>query len=107
MSPTSMSGPFLSPPMESRWIVGYGLLRCWTRKEAYLKALGTGLATPLHSFEVTIDPGDARLISEHDRTGTSTNWQLRDLDPADGYIGAIAAHRQKTAIYCWRLVDER
>jgi 4'-phosphopantetheinyl transferase len=62
--------------------------RCWTRKEAYLKALGTGLSTDLASFEVTL--GDcARLV--RCSNGATGRWTLRDLPVADGAAAALAA----------------
>jgi 4'-phosphopantetheinyl transferase len=60
----------------------------WTRKEAFLKALGDGLARPLDSFEVSLLPGDpARLlrIDDHPADG----WQLYTLDPLPGYVVAL------------------
>lgn len=67
---------------------------CWTRKEAYLKAIGTGLSTPLTSFEVAVDPREpARLISVRGAPDEARRWRLIDLAPAPGYRGALAARR--------------
>jgi 4'-phosphopantetheinyl transferase len=63
--------------------------RCWTRKEAYLKALGDGLRAPLDQFIVTFAPGEApRLIqaSPHD---THADWTIEDFHVADEYTAAV------------------
>jgi len=67
---------------------------CWTRKEAYLKAIGTGLATPLNAFDVTLLPGVPPALAAHRLTPDETgHWQLVDIAVPSGYRGALAACR--------------
>jgi 4'-phosphopantetheinyl transferase len=62
---------------------------CWTRKEAYLKAVGEGLAAPLDSFVVTLTPGaPPRMLSLEGDRERAGRWFYHHLVPAEGYIGA-------------------
>lgn len=54
---------------------------CWTRKEAYVKALGLGLSHPLDTFDVSI----GREARPHEQAG----WIISDVAPANGYAGAV------------------
>jgi 4'-phosphopantetheinyl transferase len=75
--------------------------RCWTRKEAYLKASGHGLATPLDSFSVSLKPGEpAALLSI--QIGEASSWSIIHLEPAPGFLGA-AAFQGTLEIQKWRL----
>lgn len=66
--------------------------RCWTRKEAYVKALGDGLKAPLDAFEVTLRPGDAAaVLNVAGDPEAAARWRLHHLEPAPGYVGAVAA----------------
>jgi 4'-phosphopantetheinyl transferase len=54
-----------------------GFFNCWTRKEAYVKAVGRGLGLPLHSFDVTLDRGPgARLLRLSTHDGDDRSWRL-------------------------------
>jgi 4'-phosphopantetheinyl transferase len=63
--------------------------RCWTRKEAYIKAIGDGLSCPLDSFQVTIE-ADAQLVHIAGDRAAAAAWTLHDLPLAPGYIAAVA-----------------
>jgi 4'-phosphopantetheinyl transferase len=64
---------------------------CWTRKEAWLKGLGDGLSFGLERFEVSVHPDlPASLLQVADHPEEVSRWELRSLDPAPGYAGALA-----------------
>ncbi len=64
---------------------------CWSRKEAYIKAVGGGLSIPLYSFRVTLRPSlPARFVSLGGSEEAARGWTLESFDPAPGYTGAIA-----------------
>jgi len=69
----------------------HGFFAAWSRKEAYLKARGEGVARGLHHFDVTLSPGEpARLVA--DRLDAAIgHWRMRSIVPEDGYSAAIVA----------------
>ncbi len=78
----------------------------WTRKEAYIKAVGDGLQIPLDAFSVTLRPGDeARLIHIGDDPRTALDWQLHAFDPAEGFLGALAYLGRRRRIRLFQALD--
>ncbi len=76
-----------------------GFFNCWTRKEAFIKAMGGGLSIPLDSFRVTLQPGaPARMVSLEGSEEAARGWTLHHFDPAPDYAGAIAYHDQARSI---------
>jgi 4'-phosphopantetheinyl transferase len=74
---------FHSLPVE---IQQAAFFHAWTQKEAYLKACGTGLSTPLDQIEVSIDPRTPAEIITASLTGI---WQIEKLVISAEYAGAI------------------
>ena len=65
--------------------------RCWTRKEAFLKALGDGLYAPLDSLRVTLRAADpARLVHIAGDAHAAQAWTLHDLLVDPEYAAALA-----------------
>ncbi|HLJ49453.1 MAG TPA: 4'-phosphopantetheinyl transferase superfamily protein [Bryobacteraceae bacterium] len=68
-----------------------GFFRCWTRKEAYLKALGAGLSLNLHGFVVSLAPGEpAALLDSEQGAAEAARWSLVALEPHPDYAAAVA-----------------
>jgi 4'-phosphopantetheinyl transferase len=82
--------------------------RCWTRKEAYIKARGEGLSLPLDQFDVSLAPGEPAAIlgTQHDPSEAS-RWSLRELTPAPGYFAALAVEGHDWGLACWQKPDPR
>jgi 4'-phosphopantetheinyl transferase len=66
--------------------------RIWTRKEAFIKALGTGLARGLETFDVSLEPGaGARLLATRPDPAEAARWRLFDLDAGPDHAAALVA----------------
>jgi 4'-phosphopantetheinyl transferase len=64
---------------------------CWTRKEAFIKAIGEGLSCPLKDFDVSLRPGDPAKLLEIRRPGASASeWGLFDIEVGKDYKAALA-----------------
>nr|AFB69900.1 phosphopantetheinyltransferase family protein [uncultured bacterium] len=75
--------------------------RCWTRKEAYLKARGFGIAEaiPLASFEGEVRPGvPARLLATQPDPADAGRWSLHDLDLGPGFAAAVCVEGEVSAV---------
>lgn len=83
-----------------------GFFNCWTRKEAYIKAIGQGLACPLADFDVSLTPGKpAKLLSIKDDRQSAELWSMTALAPAAGYVGAVIVEGPAPRISCWHWAD--
>ena len=75
---------------------------CWTRKEAYIKAVGEGLSHPLDQFEVTLLVGEpSRLVTVQNLPEEAGKWELFSITPAENYIGAVALRAKALKKYYW------
>jgi 4'-phosphopantetheinyl transferase len=73
-----------------------GFFNCWTRKEAFIKALGEGLHHPLDRFDVSLAP-DARaeILRVDDVDGSDCGWSLDSFTPLPGFVGAVVTEQFK------------
>jgi 4'-phosphopantetheinyl transferase len=82
-----------------------GFYRLWTRKEAYIKAIGTGLGHPLDQFAVTEEAGRCHFVHLDGDREAAREWSLVHIDPphraahgGDGFVGAMAIARPEETV---------
>ena len=76
--------------------------RCWTRKEAYIKAVGDGLSMPLDRFQVSL-AASAPAAVVRPAEGQVGPWRMHHFEPHEEYIGAVAYDGAVRRIYTWPL----
>ncbi len=88
----------------------YGFFNCWTRKEAFIKAKGTSLASSIRSLGVSLTPGESAALLEYlpdsDEIG---KWSLIDLNVATDYAAALVVEGQgvELSVRQWTQGSER
>lgn len=86
-SPTE-NATLLATPREERL---EAFFRCWTLKEAYVKATGDGLSRPTRSFDVAFGSSvPVRLLKIDGDSQEALRWSLIDLVPECRYVGGLA-----------------
>jgi len=76
--------------------------RCWTRKEAFIKATGDGLSRPLDAFDVEFRAGEpARLLRVEGDLEAAQRFYLLGLEPAPGFAAALAVERRPRRVERW------
>ncbi|PYS89539.1 MAG: 4'-phosphopantetheinyl transferase [Acidobacteria bacterium] len=80
-----------------------GFFNCWTRKEAYLKARGTGLSVELNQFDVSLAPGEpASLLSSRENAQEVARWSMRELAPGPRYAAALVVEGHDWQLNRWQ-----
>jgi|SRR5262245_51145309 len=63
---------------------------CWTRKEAFIKAVGNGLSLPLNQFDVCLMPGqEPRLLATRPDPAEAGRWMIQAVDVGPDYRAAL------------------
>ncbi|PYR24182.1 MAG: hypothetical protein DMF92_23165 [Acidobacteria bacterium] len=77
--------------------------RCWTRKEAFIKALGDGLAFPLDGFAVSLgNDGSSQLLRACSSAPDALQqWRVVSLPTEAGYVAAVAARAGDWRVVRW------
>jgi 4'-phosphopantetheinyl transferase len=78
-------------------------LTLWTRKEAYLKAMGCGLQQELTSFEISVPPTAPALLHGVDEDAKQSHWFFYDFQPARNFVGTLCVEdKAETKLWSWR-----
>ncbi|MDT0480174.1 MULTISPECIES: 4'-phosphopantetheinyl transferase family protein [Streptomyces] len=83
----------------------HAFFRCWTRKEAVVKAIGVGIVTDLSAVDVQPATDGPVLVAHAEPTGPDT-WVVQDLPVTDGVFAALAREAGATGPVVFRHYDQ-
>ena len=73
-----------------------GFYNAWTRKEAFIKALGKGVSQSLKSFAVNLSPQEKpQIVSVNNKKEQALLWQLHAFTPKKNYLAATSWRGRK------------
>jgi 4'-phosphopantetheinyl transferase len=83
---------------------GRAFFLAWTRKEAFIKALGSGMSFPLDAFDVSLKPGEpAALLAVRSEQTSAREWTLVNVEVDEDHTAAAAVHGQLSQTRFWHL----
>jgi 4'-phosphopantetheinyl transferase len=83
-----------------------GFFNCWTRKEAFIKAVGEGLSFPLDKFEVSLEPDKpAKLLATHWEPEAVSKWSMYSMSPGANFVGSLVIEglAQQVKFWNWQM----
>lgn len=86
-------------PLEKREVAFF---TCWTRKEAYIKAQGSGLSLPLESFDVSLTPNEPAILrATRPDPQEAVRWTLLSLQVDPRYASAVVVEGKNLQFRLW------
>lgn len=83
-----------------------GFFRCWTLKEALIKAIGLGFSYPLDDFAVDFSSVEsANLLRMKSLDGFSSHWHLHLLQIDELYTAALAVENKVESVAYWNFEE--
>ena len=73
---------------------------CWTRKEAFIKAIGDGVSYGLDRFDVTVDP-DKQTPEINLHKPSEKTWSAINLSINDEYMACLVSNRGSLNVRYW------
>lgn len=97
-SPAEADDLMSLPPADRR----DAFFACWTRKEAFVKAVGNGISLGLDKFDVSLRPGEPpKLLTTRWDTTEAQRWSVLELPMPQGYRAAAVVQGQNITPRCW------
>jgi 4'-phosphopantetheinyl transferase len=77
---------------------------CWSRKEAFVKAIGDGISFGLSEFSISISPDQKEIkLTTHYDPIAARSWSINNISTGDEYMAAICSNRPGYEFRLWQV----